>query len=158
RSVFVRRDFVPSAIVLDDVHSGIDRVRKQFTVPLPEAAYKRVRKIFQPLCEQTDPAIWRGIANNEPEARYEVPYWLWIPKANEVGAIIDAVKDDKEVFFCWGNVTRYLEYARLCISGTAAELSMPVSACEENRPYASAKHRLFMSASIKDGSGLVRDL
>lgn len=158
RNVFERRGVVPSAIVLDDVHSGIDRVRGKYTVPLPGSAYTKVRAIFQPLCEKADPAIWRAIANNEADARYEVPYWLWIPQIDQVGSILEAVKDDKELMFCWGNVSRYLDAARLCISGTGAELSLPVAASEENRSYASTKHRLFMSASIKDGSGLIRDL
>ena len=53
---------------------------------------------------------------------------------------------------------RYIEYARLCLSGATAELSLPIAAVEENPAFSSAKHQLFMSASIKDGSPLVRDL
>lgn len=158
RNVFARNNFVPSTIILDDVHSGVDRVRNAFTATVPDKAYARVRAIFHPLCEPTDPAIWRGIANNESDARYEVPYWIWIPQSAAVSEILEEVKMERELLFRWGNIARYLEHARLCISGTTAELSMPVAPAEENHAYASAKHRLFMSASIKDGTGLIRDL
>lgn len=157
RNVFARQNY-PSTIILDDVHSGVDRVRNAYTASVPAKVYGQIRAIFQPLCEETDPGIWRGVANNEADARYEVPFWLWIPQSAAVGSILEAVKTERELLFRWDNISRYLEHARLCISGTAAELSLPVAACEENQAYAGAKHRLFMSASIKDGTGLIRDL
>jgi len=159
RSVLVKDNAIPSAIVLDDVHSGVDRIRQKFTVTLPGAAYDQVRAIFQPIAEACDPAVWRGIANNEAEARFEVPYWIWLPQCEAVAQIVEQYADDSEDLpFAWGNVARYLEFARLCISGAGAELSLAVPATEENRCYQGAKHRLFMSASIKDGSSLIRDL
>lgn len=158
KNVFTRNNFIPSTILLDDVHSGVDRVRNAFTATVPDKVHARLRAIFEPLCEPTDPAIWRGIANNESDARYEVPFWIWIPQCGSVGKILEEVKTERELLFRWSNIARYLEYARLCISGTTVEISMPVAPSEENLAYASAKHRLFMSASIKDGTGLIRDL
>jgi type III restriction/modification enzyme restriction subunit/RAD3-like DEAD/DEAH box helicase len=158
RNVFTRYNHVPSTIILDDVHSGVDRVRNAYTAIVPPKAYVKIRDIFGPLCDATDPAIWRGIANNESDARYEVPYWIWLPQSGAVGAILEPLKNELELLFRWGNIARYLEHARLCISGTTAELSLPVAASEENHAYAGAKRRLFMSASIKDGTGLIRDL
>lgn len=158
RSVLARKNIMPCAIVMDDVHSGVDRVRQKHTLSVPPPAYTKIREIFQPLCEATDPAVWRGIANNEHHARYEVPYWLWIPQSAAVAQLLEKHKDEDVLTFEWSNVARYMEYARLCISGSAAELSLPVATVEENGPYSGAKHRLFMSASIKDGSALLRDL
>jgi hypothetical protein len=158
RSVLARRNVVPCAIVMDDVHSGVDKVRQKHTLSVPAVVYTKIREIFQPLCEETDPAVWRGIANNEYHARYEVPYWLWIPQSSAVAQLLESHKEDDALCFEWNNVARYVEYARLCISGTVAELALPVAAVEESGPYSGAKHRLFMSASIKDGSALLRDL
>jgi hypothetical protein len=160
RNTFANNGIVPSAIVFDDVHAGIDRVRHAYTAKVPNEAYAHIRAIFQPLCEETDPAIWRGIGNNEPDARYEVPFWIWQVQCAAVARILDDYRDDntEELFFCWANVSRYVEHARLCISGTEAELSLLIPAVEENPAYAGAKHRLFMSASIKDGGSLIREL
>ncbi|HMN44675.1 MAG TPA: DEAD/DEAH box helicase family protein [Povalibacter sp.] len=158
RSVLAKKNVQPSVIVMDDVHAGLDRVRQKYTLNVPPAVYPEIRQIFQRACEETDAAVWRGIANNEINARYEVPYWLWSPQVPAVAELLSKFKDDEALSFEWNNVSRYLDYARLCISGAAAEVSLGVAAVEENGSYASAKHRLFMSASIKDGSSLLRDL
>jgi hypothetical protein len=158
KSVFLSNNIAPAAIVLDDVHSGIDIVRRQYTVTVPPAAFDRIRTIFRPLCESLDGPIWRGIMNNEPQARYEVPFWIWRPQAGAVSKIVEEAQVNDDVIFQWGNVSRYAEHARLCISGASAEISLVVPAVEENRSFSRARHRLFMSASVKDGSSLIRDL
>lgn len=157
-NTFSRNNIVPSSIVLDDVHSGVDKIRQKYTLRVPGPVYDQLRNIFRPVCESTDPMIWRGIMNNETSARYEVPYWLWVPQHKQVAELLEAYKDDQSLCFEWSNMARYLEYARLCLSGTAAELSLPVAAVEENPAYNAARHRLFMSASIKEGSPLLRDV
>jgi len=158
RNTFASRQVIPASIVLDDVHAGLEKVRQKFTVRVPDSLFDQLKSIFRPVCEPTDPAIWRGIMNSEAQARYEVPYWLWIPQYQTIAALLDAFKDKQELMFEWSNLSRYIEYARCCISGAGAELSLPVAAVEENAPYTAAKHRVFMSASIKDGSPLLRDM
>lgn len=158
RNIFASRGIQPSTIVLDDVHAGVDKVRQKYTVRIPLEIYPRIREIFRPLCEATDPAIWRGIAKDEGDAKYEVPYWIWIPQCKAVADLLEPLKDKDALQFEWRNLARYLEYARLCLTGATAELSLPIAAVEENAAFSAAKHRLFMSASIKDGSPLVRDL
>ena len=120
RNIFTSNNFIPSTIILDDVHSGVDRVRNTYTATVPAKAYGRIRDIFQPLCETTDPAIWRGIANNESNARYEVPFWIWVPQSSAVASILESLKLEQELLFCWDNISRYLEHARLCITGSIA--------------------------------------
>lgn len=158
KNIFSRRNILPSTIVLDDVHAGVDRVRQKYTVRIPNSVYPRIRETFRPLCEASDPALWRGIVADEGDAKYEVPYWIWIPQSQMVAGLLEPLKEDESLCFEWNNLSRYLEYARLCLTGTTAELSLPIAAVEENPAFSSAKHRLFMSASIKDGSPLVRDL
>lgn len=157
-NTFARQNIVPSSIVLDDVHAGIDKVRQKYTVTLPALVYDQIRATFGPICESTDSAIWRGIAKDEPDARYEIPYWIWLPQSENVGRLLEANRQDDALRFDWTNLARYVDCARLCISGSVAELSLPVTAVEEHTAYHGAKHRLFMSASIKDGSSLLKDL
>jgi hypothetical protein len=158
RNAFERYNVAPAAVVLDDVHSGIDRVRQKYTVIAPAKAHGRIRAIFQAISENCDPSVWRGIANGDAAARFEVPYWLWLPQAPQVAAILDEYRDEEELRFSWPNIARYVESVRLCISGTTVELALSVPATEENFGYSKAKHRLYMSASIKDGTSLIRDL
>ncbi|SDU37954.1 DEAD/DEAH box helicase family protein [Geopseudomonas guangdongensis] len=158
RNVFETNTIRPSCIVLDDVHAGINRVRGCFTAKVPDQCFDQFRSMLQPLCEATDPATWRGIQSHSQDFRYEVPYWVWDNIHGEAAKILEQHKDDRELRFCWNNISRYLELARVCISGTGAEITLPLAAVEENAAYCSAKHRLFMSASIKDGSSFIADL
>lgn len=158
RSVFESRGIRPSAFVLDDAHAGIERVRGSYTALVPDACYEQIKALLLPLCEGTDPATWRGIDNASSMSRYEVPYWIWSGVQAQVGRLLEGHKDTDQLKFCWGNIGRYLEQARCCLSGTAVEISLPLPAVEENSAYANARHRLFMSASIKDGSSLIVDL
>jgi hypothetical protein len=156
-SVFESKSIRPSAIVFDDIHAGVERIKKYFTTPVPQECYPQLRSLLKPLCESTDAATWAGISTNDPGSTYEVPYWVWASVSKEVAAMleIESRKEDSKLFFTWKNVARYIELARCCISGVAAEIALQVPPVEEVAAYEGAKHRLFMSASIKDTSALV---
>ncbi|KVP97370.1 hypothetical protein WJ97_10125 [Burkholderia ubonensis] len=158
KNIFVTDNVVPAAFVFDDVHAGIDRIRSAYSVSIPEEAYDVIRALFAPICENSDEKIWRGIQNNEADAVFEVPFWIWRQQYQNVANILANYAEENEVKFRLGNFSRYLEYARLCISGTRAELSCFVPPVEDNTSYSGAKHRLFMSASVKDGATLIRDM
>ncbi|QDL36474.1 helicase C-terminal domain-containing protein [Rhodoferax sediminis] len=157
-SVFESRSIRPSTIIMDDVHAGADRVRKFFTVPVPPEFFGALRNLLRPLCEQTDAATWAGIGKDDPGSTYEVPYWVWSRVSGEVAKLLDPGKDAPPLLFTWGNIARYIELARCCISGTGAEIALQIPPVEDVPAYAGAKHRLFMSASIKDISGLISAL
>lgn len=155
KSVFESRSIRPSCIVLDDIHAGVERVKHCYTAIVPDECYAQIRAMLKPLCEGSDAATWHGIENDDIASRYEVPYWVWASIQKEVCAILEKHKESDELKFCWENISRYAEVARFCISGTLAEITLPIPPVEENAAYSKAHHRLFMSASIKDGSSLI---
>ena len=157
-SVFETRSIRPSAIIMDDVHAGAERIRKYYTVQLPPAIFAQLRALLSPLCETTDAATWSGIMRGDAGSTYEVPYWVWAQVWPEVVKLVAPIQDQPPLLFTWGNIARYLELARCCISGASAEIALHIPPVEEVAAYAGAKHRLFMSASIKDSSGLIAAL
>lgn len=157
-SVFETKSIRPSAIVMDDVHSGADRVRKFYTLQVPPEAFAQLRKLLFPLCGLTDAATWAGIMQGDAGSTYEVPYWVWSQVWGEAANLLESFKDKPPLLFTYGNVARYIELARCCISGVSAEIALQIPPVEEVPAYAGAKHRLFMSASIKDSSGLIAAL
>lgn len=158
RSTLESNNVKPSSIVLDDVHAGVERVRSCYTARVPDECFEQFIAMLKPQCELSDPAAWRGINSHAHDARYEVPYWVWNNVHAKAAELLEPFKDEGDFKFRWGNISKYLELARVCISGTSAEISLPHSAVEERLVYCSAKHRLFMSASIKDGSSFIADL
>lgn len=157
-SVFESRSIRPSAIIMDDVHAGAERIRKFYTVELPHAIFVQLRALLSPLCETTDAATWSGIMQDDAGSTYEVPYWVWAQVWPEVAKLVAPIQDQPPLLFTWGNIARYLDLARCCISGVSAEIALHIPPVEEVASYAGAKHRLFMSASIKDSSGLIAAL
>lgn len=154
-SVFESRSIRPSTIIMDDMHAGAERVRKFYTVELPQGIFNQLRALLSPLCEATDAATWAGIMKGDFGSTYEVPYWVWAQIWPEVVKLVAPIQDKPPLLFTWGNIARYLELARCCISGVSAEIALHIPPIEEVAAYAGAKHRLFMSASIKDSSGLI---
>ncbi|CAB3887365.1 hypothetical protein LMG26684_03906 [Achromobacter mucicolens] len=157
-SVFESRSIRPSAIIMDDVHAGAERIRKYYTVQLPTPIFEQLRALLRPLCESTDASTWSGIMKGDAGSTYEVPYWVWSQICPEVARLVAPSQDAPPLMFTWGNIARYLELARCCISGESAEIALHIPPVEEVASYAGAKHRLFMSASIKDSSGLIAAL
>lgn len=157
KSVFKNKGIMPSSIVLDDAHAGVERVKGCYTANVPSACFQGIRNLLAPLCERTDPGTWSAISTHQGDARYEVPFWVWSNVQRQVFDLLEQHADDEALLYRWENISRYAELARFCISGAGGEISLPISAVEENGPYVRAKHRLFMSASIKDGSSLIAD-
>ena len=157
-SVFESKSIRPSTIIMDDVHAGAERVKKYYTVVVPPAVVPQLKSLLAPLCEGTDAATWAGIIKGDAGSTYEVPYWVWAQVWGEVVKLIAPSKDEVPLRFTWDNIARYLELARCCISGISAEIALQIPPVEEVAAYAGAKHRLFMSASIKDSSGLIAAL
>lgn len=157
-SVFENKSIRPSAIVMDDVHAGAERIRKAYTVQVPEAVFPALRALLEPLCNATDAATWSGIVRGDPGSTYEVPYWVWSQVYGRVAQLMAELSGQPPLLFTWSNIARYLELTRCCISGAGAEIALQIAPVEEVSAYAGAKHRLFMSASIKDSSGMIAAL
>lgn len=157
-SVFENQSIRPSTVVMDDVHAGAERIRKAYTVQVPPTIFPALRTLLEPLCSTTDAATWASIIRGDASSTYEVPYWVWSQVCGEAARLMADLIDRPPLLFTWGNVARYLELTRCCISGVAAEIALQIPPVEEVAAYAGAKHRLFMSASIKDSSGMIAAL
>ncbi|HJR73064.1 MAG TPA: DEAD/DEAH box helicase family protein [Luteimonas sp.] len=160
RSTFARTDvkLVPAAIVLDDVHAGIESVRKCFSAILPDEVRGELLKILKPALEVVEPAAWIRIENEDPKGMLEVPHWVYSSQLSGIRSVITNSSNKEDLFFSWPYLSRCLELCRLVVSGTTSVLAMDPPALEYVGHYFGAKHRLFMSASIQDGAALVREL
>lgn len=122
---------------------------------MPDPVFPALRALLAPLCNDTDAATWASIVRGDAGSTYEVPYWVWSQVCGEAARLMAQYVDKPPLLFTWGNIARYLELTRCCISGVSAEIALQIPPVEEVAAYAGAKHRLFMSASIKDSSGMI---
>ena len=162
RSVFARSTMpiVPEAMVLDDVHAGIEAVRGNFSAKLSaETRIDLLELMGQELRAQV-PGLMAGVEKKDDAALIEVPYWIiknHLPRITELLAAA-AEEEDSDLLFAWPHLVDRLELARFFVTGTRAEVALDPPAVDLVRHYQQCKHRLFMSASIQDGSALIREL
>lgn len=160
RSTFLRSDvaIVPGAIVLDDVHAGIEEVRGCYSARLPDQAYVELRELLSTSMNKQVPGIWSGVMTGDDVAIADIPFWIWTDHLEAIRQILESHREEGDLRFSWRHLSDRLELVRCTISGAGAEVTLDPAPVEQWRPYGGAKHRLFMSASVNDGSALIREL
>ncbi len=158
KNIFDKDRITPAAIIFDDIHAGVEKVRQKYSFVVPEELYLTVRNLFRGVCEYSDPATWRGIYAKDPTFKFEVPYWIWSEHQQKVAELIEGLDENQDVILTWPNVVRNIALSRLCISGQSIEISLYLSDVDSNNAYSNARNRLYMSASIKDGASLLREM
>lgn len=158
KSTFVRQRITPCAIVLDDVHSGIESIRSNFSAELPTEAHTALLNLLTSALKEHDPVTWAGIAKGESDAIIEVPFWLQQRFQSQITQICAQFADSQELVFNWPNIAPAIELVRIYVSGQQAYITLDPPQVERVAHYSNARHRLFMSASIHDAGVLVREL
>lgn len=153
----------PSAIVLDDVHAGIDAVRDCYTVSIKRRdhadTYRKLFALFEPQLEVSARTALAGIRNGDADAVAEVPYWVWREICDEFESIAaDTVDASVSNRLAWRHLGPRIDHCRVLVSGNAVEVTMTVPFVEQNKAYADCPNRLFMSATLSDDTLLVREL
>lgn len=160
KSTFGRSDvrLIPCAIVLDDVHAGVESVKKCFSAEIPAEARIELIELLGHSLNSVEPGNWTRVKQEDPNGILEVPHWVFAEHLAGVRAILSRYARSDGLVFSWAYLSRALELCRLVISGTAAAIALDPPVVEYVEHYTRAKHRLFMSASIHDGATLVREL
>ncbi|MCH8151885.1 MAG: DEAD/DEAH box helicase family protein [Planctomycetes bacterium] len=162
RSTFDRDDVQlrPCAMVLDDAHSGIDKIRDNFRLLLEagDGDYEQLLTILDPACSKAMPGPWAKIREQEPHSSMEVPFWTWTSVLEDVRQLLSNPTAGTHNWFAWPLVCDCLRWCRCVLSNRGAEIVPLVLPVEWCRAFAACKHRLFMSASLANDATLVRDL
>jgi hypothetical protein len=160
KSTFARADvrLIPSAIVLDDVHAGIESVRKCFTCELPAEARAEILDLLGADLEKLVPGAWAAVSQENIEVLLEVPHWVFSSHLVEFRKTISRYASDSRVVFAWQHLSERLDLCRLVLSGRGASLALDPPQVEHIPHYFDAMHRVFMSASMHDGAALIREL
>ncbi|PBS14143.1 hypothetical protein CMZ82_01350 [Lysobacteraceae bacterium NML93-0792] len=160
KSTFARKDvrLVPCALVLDDVHSGIETIKKNFSANLVLDASRELIDLLREPLKQAEPANWTRLELGDEGAILEVPHWIISENIDAIRGVLAKYSGDGDLLFSWSYLSRSLEMCRIVIGlqGAAITLDPPFSDYLEH--YVKVRHRLFMSASLHDGAPLIREL
>lgn len=152
----------PHVILCDDAHAAEQYVAKHWSVEITAKDHAALfAAVSEILCRHLEPhaqARLRGEADSGSDLSWcdklATPKWLEI--ADEVSAVIDAHVNGTKLRFPWSQVRDHLEACHLYV-GFGRVLVRPfIPPTEVHRPFAQAKQRIYMSATLGEGGELER--
>ena len=161
RTTFDRPDVLlkPCALVLDDVHAGIEDIRNRFTLRVNSSdLISHILGLLSSGCSRYRPGMWENLVAGDPALSLEVPFWIWKPLVPEILKLLSPHSEDDSFIFVWPFLRDILPYCRCIVSATSVEIIPDVLPIHQSRAYVQSQHRLFMSGTLADDSVLVREI
>lgn len=161
KSTFERSDVMlrPGALVLDDIHAGIERIRQGFTLQIGQTDIRRrIITLFNSGMQTYNPAIWQNILENNPAEMIEVPYWILESVQGELLQILNKESESDELKFVWPYLREILFSCRIIIGGNQVEITPEILPIFKVPVFQECSHRLYLTATMSDTSVLVREL
>jgi hypothetical protein len=147
-------------VVLDDAHTCIEQIRSQFTISLKRghAAYDRLLKLFGPSLAQQKPGTFAEVSEGDFAKFIAVPYWTWADSHGEVVRILSEHREDEDLQFVWPLLKDILPICDCVVSGGLLQIVPKVAQPNLIPSFASARRRVYLSATLLDDSQMARDI
>lgn len=158
RSSFNRQDVAlrPEAIILDDVHNGIELVKDAFRVVLKGENRDALVSLVEPMCKEYKRSTWNDIVQKEPYQLLEVPFWIWNAYLPQIEKLLNSFS--KDIGMQLPLLNECLQLSRCLISADSVEIVPFLPTFDKFPAFTAPVKRLFMSATLADDSVLVREL
>lgn len=154
RSTFKTYKITPCAIVFDDAHTGMDLIKKQFSLVGSTEIYSKLVNILKEACNKHDPIAWLDLTKHA--IPFEVPYWIW---QENLASILELLNLYQEEFkFVYPLIKNELKFSRCIITADKFEITPDIINIKAITPYYEAKHKLFMSATYSESDNFIRIL
>lgn len=151
------------AIILDDAHAVFSTIRDIYSIKIDkknnEESYKYLTDLFiESFNKINRSGTFNDIVNNASSAEgiVEIPYWDWVEKLSFVQSHLDSIKDMNEYIFSWPLVRDYLKCSHAIVSKKSFVITPYFPAINLFPSFDKCKRRIFMSATIKDDSTILR--
>ena len=148
------------SLVMDDCHACIDAIRQgmKITLPRSHSAYDPLLALFNSDLKEQGVGTHAEIEQSEYKAFLPVPYWAWTEHRGNVATILAKHVRTDEIKYAWPLIKDALQHCTCIISGASIEIEPHLPPLELFGSYASAKHRVFMSATVTNDAFLVKGL
>ncbi len=162
RSVFGMRqinNYPIGSILIDDVHSCLETITKQFIISIPSnhELYQQIIDLIAPQWKSYNNNSYINIVENcDPTKNTIIPFWVWQEKQNEIYKLLSKYNNGEESNQCiYFNLPLLDDSFKICdcfISSQGIEIipeGIPIS---KIKSLTNAKRRIFMSATLSDDS------
>jgi hypothetical protein len=144
-------------VLIDDVHACLATVEDQFTLTIARdhAAYDRLFQIFhEDLYQQSAPST-QDLENRFGYPTLLIPYWSWADRQQAVLTALQPHRDEADFKFRWPLISECLAHCRVAIANDQIEIKPPVPPIHRITSFASAKRRIYLTATLPDDSVLI---
>lgn len=167
KSVFGMRDYGGNypigSIIIDDVHTCMDKINKQFMVKIQSDTelYEKMIRTFQDSILDYDPKGYTDVVElRDCRKELVVPFWVWQRKHKDVYKILKqhCINEYQDVFFGLPLIERCFETCDCIITASEIEISPKGLDIELISSLDMAERRIYMSATLADDSVFVTTL
>ncbi len=145
------------SMVVDDAHASLAASEEQFAIRLasPHPAYTSLLNLFYQDLERQSPAGALEIKDGDPNRNMVVPYWSWIDKQDKALASLHAERVSDALKFSYPLLKEHLAFCECVFGGFELEIAPRCLPIANIPSFATARRRIFMSATFGDDSVLV---
>lgn len=145
------------SLVVDDAHACIAAVSDQFRVSLPNShkSYSTIFDLVSNDLKRQSKSQFLDLAEGDPRAVMEVPFWSWQDHHDAILAILHAHRNDDELLFSYPLLSEVMPFCRCFIGGKKLEIEPTCPPTDLIRAFSRAERRIYMTATLSDDSVLV---
>ena len=145
------------SLVVDDVHSCIAAVSKQFRISLPNThpAYVKIFNLVAEDLKRQNHASYLQLRDGDPQSMMEVPFWTWQKKADEITEILHEHRETDELIFTYSLLSEIVSQCRCIFGAEWLEIEPTCPPTDQVRAFSKASRRIYMTATLSDDSVLV---
>lgn len=148
------------SIVIDDAHACLATVDDQFSISLGNVhpAYDALLKIFEDDLRAQSEVRLIELKSQDPQSIMLVPFWSWYDKRVRVLEVLHQYREEDDLRFKWPLLKDVLAHCQCVMSGRGLEISPRCVPIEQIPSFASARRRIYMTATLADDGVLVTKL
>ncbi|MCZ0914939.1 DEAD/DEAH box helicase family protein [Gordonia amicalis] len=150
------------AVVVDDAHAALATVRESLSLQIPSssAVHQQILELFASELKQQSPDTFADICENAySEALLRVPFWAVREKEQRLRDILrqETTSPDQALYWSWPAVQGVLAVSRIVVTSKAITITPPCPPVGHVTSFATAKRRVYLSATLSDDSVLVTE-
>jgi hypothetical protein len=155
------KNYPIGSIIIDDVHTCMDTVKKQFSLTINSAlseVYEGIINILKDQLSAYDPDAYIDvIEKKDPRKLMLVPFWIWKENYEKIRRLISQFvttsdNGNEDIFFSWPLVQGVLKDCDCIISAGTIEITPRGINIDKISGFKNAKRRIYMSATLSDDS------
>ncbi len=154
----------PHTIILDDVHSAENYITSHWTVRIErsrkehQALYSALIGLLRPALSSIDYQKLTGGGGSLWDRGWieKIPTPVLYPLTSELVSIVDAHVAQTDLRYPWSLIRDHLHACHLYLSTREIMIRPVIPPTNSHRPFANAKQRVYMSATLGEGGDLER--